>query len=75
MATMSLGLCCLNTVLRNPPKKDGKRQEPVFTSRTCRLSTMREKGIDYLIELGKANLEDLVTILSGIKRTVFTFSD
>lgn len=66
-ATMSLGLCCLNTVLRNPPKKDGKRQEPVFTSRTCRLSTMREKGVDYLIELGKSNLEDLVTMIKWNK--------
>lgn len=67
MAFMSLGLCCLNTVLRNPPKKHGKRQEPVFTSRTCRLSTMREKGIDYLIELGKENLEDLVTMIKWNK--------
>jgi len=63
MAKMSLGLCCLNTVLRNPPKKDGKRQEPVFTSRTCRIQTFKEKGIDYLIELSLNNLDDLEKML------------
>lgn len=61
--TISLGLCCLNTVLRNPQKKDGKRQEPVFTSRTCRISTMREKGISYVKELCFQNLEDLKKML------------
>ena len=63
MATMSLGLCCLNTELRNPPKKDGKRQEPIFTSRTCRISTMKENGIEYLKQLCLQNLEDLKKML------------
>ena len=67
MATISLGLCCLNTVLRNPPKKDGKRPEPVFTSRTCRIATMKEKGIEYLKELCMQNLEDLKKMLKWNK--------
>ena len=64
---MSLGLCCLNTELRNPPKKDGKRQEPIFASRTCRIATMKEKGIEYLKELCMQNLEDLKKMLKWNK--------
>ena len=64
---ISLGLCCLNTVLREPPKKDGKKQEPVFTSRTCRLQTLYEKGVDYLKELGFKNIEDLKKMITWNK--------
>ena len=47
-ATISLGLCCLNTVLRHPKKVKGeKKPEPVFTSRTMRFSTLEEKGFLY----------------------------
>ena len=68
MATISLGLCCLNTELRNPPKKFGRRQEPIFTSRTCRIATMKEKGVEYLKELCMQNLEDLIKMLKWNKK-------
>jgi UV DNA damage endonuclease len=49
-----LGYCCINTILR---KRD------IFCSRTCRLATIKEKGIEYSYELAHKNLDDLVTIL------------
>ena len=59
-ATISLGLCCLNTVLRHPKKVKGeKKPEPVFTSRTMRFSTLEEKGFEYAKELSFKNIEDL----------------
>ncbi|KAG5221582.1 UV-endonuclease UvdE-domain-containing protein [Salix suchowensis] len=62
-----LGYACLNTVLRN--KKPAT--DVVFCSRTCRqwyaydnsLDTIKEKGIDFVKDLGVKNVEDLLTII------------
>ncbi|KAG6869109.1 hypothetical protein C0993_001674 [Termitomyces sp. T159_Od127] len=54
-----LGYACLNTVLRN------KRPTSVsvFCSRTCRLESLKKNGIDWVKELGKKNVEDLLTMI------------
>jgi UV DNA damage endonuclease len=52
---LRLGYCCINTTLRN-----GK--VPVFCSRTCRLETLKVKGVEYSYYLAKQNLEDLEKI-------------
>jgi UV DNA damage endonuclease len=51
---LSIGYCCLNVDLR----KSG-----VFTSRTCRLKTLQDAGIEHSYRLAKQNLEDLETII------------
>jgi len=58
---MRLGLCCI---------VDELRDEHIFTSRTCRLETVREKnkekkggGIKYAQSLFNQNLDDLLKIL------------
>ncbi|KDR75132.1 hypothetical protein GALMADRAFT_249051 [Galerina marginata CBS 339.88] len=54
-----LGYACLNTVLRN--KKPSSAS--VFCSRTCRLDSLRKNGLDWVKELGRRNVEDLLTII------------
>jgi len=49
-----LGLCCLNTVLR---------EQNIFCSRTCRLDTFKQKGITHLHSLIHDNLRDLLSML------------
>lgn len=57
MKTIRLGYACLNTILR--------AQKPtVFCSRTCRLATAKEKGQQYLFQLGLANARDILTMLT-----------
>jgi UV DNA damage endonuclease len=51
-----IGYACLNTILR-------VQKPPIFCSRTARISTIKEKGIDYLKELGKNNIQDLEKII------------
>lgn len=51
---MRLGYACINQELR---------KKHIFTGRTCRLSTVKERGFEYVIELLRKNLEDLMTIL------------
>jgi UV DNA damage endonuclease len=56
----NFGYACLNTVLRS--------QKPsVFSSRTVRLATYQQKGLDYIKELSIQNLKDLLTILKWNK--------
>lgn len=50
----NLGYACINTELR---------KQNIYTSRTLRLSTLKEKGYEYLDVLINKNLEDLQTIL------------
>lgn len=52
--SLCIGYCCINTELR---KKD------IFCSRTCRLATIRERGIGYSYELAAKNLQDLKKII------------
>jgi UV DNA damage endonuclease len=54
-----LGYCCLNMHLRNLG---------IFTSRTCRLQTILDKGIEYSYELATNNLNDLACILRWNQR-------
>lgn len=53
----NLGYACLNTVLRS------KKPDSIFCSRTCRLLTIQEKGIDFAKELGRLNTIDLVKMI------------
>ncbi|KAF8197874.1 UV-endonuclease UvdE-domain-containing protein [Pholiota molesta] len=54
-----LGYACLNTVLRN--RKPAT--ESIFCSRTCRLDSLRKNGIDFAKDLGRKNVEDLLTVI------------
>ncbi|KAL0956843.1 hypothetical protein HGRIS_002955 [Hohenbuehelia grisea] len=54
-----LGYACLNTILRN--KKPAT--DSIFCSRTCRLDTIKQKGMDFVKELGRQNTEDLLTLI------------
>ena len=47
-----LGYACLNTILR-------AADPPVFCSRTCRIATLKEKGLQYAKDLGIQNTRDL----------------
>ncbi|PWN37848.1 UvdE-domain-containing protein [Meira miltonrushii] len=51
-----LGFACLNTVLRNedPPK---------FCSRNVRIKTIQEKGLDYVKDLARQNVLDIIPLL------------
>ena len=49
-----LGYACINTELR---------KKGIYTSRTLRISTLKEKGVDYLDFLIMQNLNDLQLIL------------
>lgn len=51
---LSIGYCCINVELR----KAG-----VFSSRTCRLKTLQDAGIEHSYRLAKQNLQDLQTII------------
>jgi len=52
---LQLGYCCINVGLRN-------QKTPIFCSRTCRLETLQQKGIEYSYYLAKQNLQDLEKI-------------
>lgn len=51
---LKIGYCCLNMYLRSLG---------IFTSRTCRLETIKKNGIEYAYQLAKQNLQDLAVIL------------
>ncbi|KAG9015053.1 hypothetical protein FRB90_004992 [Tulasnella sp. 427] len=52
-----LGYACLNTILRNT------KPEPIFCSRTCRIATIKEKGMEFVYELGLQNIRDLAKLI------------
>ncbi|KAG2015431.1 endonuclease Uve1 [Coprinopsis cinerea AmutBmut pab1-1] len=54
-----LGYACLNTVLRNKYPSD----ESVFCSRTCRIDSIKKNGVEWLKELGRKNVQDLLTVI------------
>ncbi|THU80485.1 UV-endonuclease UvdE [Dendrothele bispora CBS 962.96] len=54
-----LGYACLNTVLRN--KKPAS--DAVFCSRTCRIDSIKKNGIESVKELGRKNVQDLITMI------------
>ena len=49
-----LGYACLNTVLRN-------QDPPVFCSRNVRIKTIEEKGLDWVKDLARQNVKDIVS--------------
>ena len=53
---IQLGLCCLNTVLRN-------NKQPIFCSRSIILKTLLDKGISFLQEKITQNLLDLLKMI------------
>lgn len=55
--SIQLGLCCINTYLRE------KHSPTVFCSRTVRLDTVHTKGIDHVISKAKQNCMDLITMI------------
>ena len=62
---IQLGLCCLNTTLRN-------QKPPVFASRKMIIRTIKEKGIQSLKDKITQNLKDILTMMdwneaNGIK--------
>jgi UV DNA damage endonuclease len=50
----NFGYACINTKLR---------KQGIFCSRTLRLDTLKDKGVEYAKELANQNLDDLLTIL------------
>jgi len=55
-STIQLGLCCVNTFLRN-------LKPSIFTSRTCTLDTIKKYGFDAIQERALQNLDDMMTML------------
>ncbi|KAJ0129848.1 Gastrula zinc finger protein XlCGF26.1 [Fusarium oxysporum f. sp. albedinis] len=51
-----LGYACLNTYLRNA-------NPPVFSSRTCQMASILERGQKYVQELGLANARDIIKMI------------
>lgn len=62
-----LGYACLNTVLRN--KKPAS--EAVFCSRTCRLDSLKKNGIEWVKDIGRRNVEDLLTLIQWNEDNVY----
>ncbi|KAL0570605.1 hypothetical protein V5O48_011353 [Marasmius crinis-equi] len=54
-----LGYACLNTILRN--RKPA--HQSIFCSRTCRIDSIKKNGLDFVKDLGRKNIEDLLTII------------
>ena len=54
MSDINLGLCCINTILRD---------KNIFCSRTVRLETFKNKGMSHLSTLIRQNLNDLITMI------------
>jgi UV DNA damage endonuclease len=53
LSQLNMGYCCINTSLR---------ELGIFTSRTCRLETVKQNGISYLYKLANENIDDLAAI-------------
>ncbi len=55
--TGRLGYACLNTILRSA------KPEAIFSSRTCRIKSLQEKGMEWVHELARQNVRDIVPML------------
>lgn len=64
-----LGYACLNTLLRN----EKPATEATFCSRTCRIDTIKKKGVDWVKDLGRKNVEDLLKIIEWNERNYIRF--
>ena len=56
MKDIQLGLCCLNTELRD-------RKPTIFASRSCTMKTLYTKGISYANSLSLQNLDDVIKMI------------
>lgn len=64
---INLGYACINTFLR-------QQKPPIFCSRTCRISTIQKKSIEYVKKLAIQNLKDLLKILEwNLEHKIFFF--
>lgn len=62
---LNMGYCCINTRLRDLG---------IFTSRTCRLETVHQNGIDYIYDLAHQNIDDLAAIFRwNFKNNIFLY--
>jgi UV DNA damage endonuclease len=65
ISNLNMGYCCINTKLR---------ELGIFTSRTCRLETVRERGMSYLYELANQNIDDLASIFRwNFRHNIFLY--
>ncbi|KAG8947631.1 hypothetical protein FRC04_010565 [Tulasnella sp. 424] len=62
-----LGYACLNTILRNA------KPDPIFCSRTCRIATIKEKGMEFVYELGLQNIRDLLKLIEWNEKNKIRF--
>ena len=53
---IQLGLCCLNTILR-------EQKPPVFPSRNMIIRSIEKQGIEVLKEKIRQNLKDVLTMI------------
>lgn len=58
---IQLGLCCIHTKLR--------AQQNIFCSRTLRLSTLNDKGLEELYQRALKNCHDLIAMIKHIATT------
>lgn len=62
---LNMGYCCINTELRDLG---------IFTSRTCRLETVRQSSINYIYDLAHQNIDDLASIFRwNFKHNIFLY--
>lgn len=65
LQNLNMGYCCINTILRDLG---------IFTSRTCRLETVRDRGVEYVYELAEQNIDDLAAIFRwNYKNNIFLY--
>ncbi|KAI6121781.1 UV-endonuclease UvdE-domain-containing protein [Pisolithus sp. B1] len=64
-----LGYACLNTLLRS--KKPAA--EAIFCSRTCRIESIKKKGMEWVKDLGQKNAEDMLKIIEWNERNHIRF--
>ena len=58
---IQLGLCCINTILRN-------QKPPIFASRKMIIKSIEEKGINELKTKILQNLRDVLTMMDWNER-------
>lgn len=65
LSNLKMGYCCINTELRSLG---------IFCSRTCRLDTVKSKGIEYIYKLAWENINDLPAIFRwNYKNNIFLY--
>ena len=65
MEKYNLGYACLSVKLR---------EKDIFMSRTCRLETIKNKGIEFAKELAIKNLDDLALMLKyNVSKKILLF--